>query len=115
MAESPRHSGPGMLLGSKLTHPDPHPMNNPPSSPPKTSSLIYRWLWILAIFLTLGGVAHAEIAEKVAARMQKSTVRVVILKGDKVMGHGSGFIISSQGHVATNCGRRRERRIERAV
>ena len=54
------------------------------------------------MILTLGGVAHAELAEKVAERMNKSTVRVVILKGDKVVGHGSGFIISSQGHVATN-------------
>ena len=54
------------------------------------------------MILTLAGVAHAELAEKVAERIKKSTVRVVILKGDKVVGHGSGFIISSQGHVATN-------------
>jgi len=47
-------------------------------------------------------VAHAELAEKVVERIKKSTVRVVILKDDKVVGHGSGFIISSQGHVATN-------------
>ena len=48
------------------------------------------------------GTAQAELAEKVAERIKKSTVRVVILKGDNVQGHGSGFIISSQGHVATN-------------
>jgi len=54
------------------------------------------------MFLVLCGSTRAELAEKVAARMEKSTVRVVIFKGDKVMGHGSGFIISSQGHVATN-------------
>lgn len=46
--------------------------------------------------------ARAELAEKVAERMKKSTVRVVILSGSEVKGHGSGFIISSNGHVATN-------------
>lgn len=46
--------------------------------------------------------ARAELAEKVAERMKKSTVRVVVLAGDEVKGHGSGFIISGQGHVATN-------------
>jgi hypothetical protein len=45
---------------------------------------------------------RAELAEEVAERMKKSTVRVVILSGDEVKGHGSGFIISSNGHVATN-------------
>jgi S1-C subfamily serine protease len=50
----------------------------------------------------LGGVVHAELAEKVAERLQKSTVRVVVLADNEVKGHGSGFIISNQGHVATN-------------
>jgi len=59
-------------------------------------------VWILALILTLCGVTHAEIAETVAERLRKSTVRVVIIKDGKVLGHGSGFIISSQGHVATN-------------
>ncbi len=63
-----------------------------------------RWTgaWIFAIALMLGVGAQAELAEKVAERMKKSTVRVVILAGDQVKGHGSGFIISSNGHVATN-------------
>lgn len=57
---------------------------------------------ICAMAWMLCGTARAELAEKVAERMKKSTVRVVIIKGDQPRGHGSGFIISSQGHVATN-------------
>ena len=58
------------------------------------------WIFVLALMLCVG--ARAELAEKVAERMKKSTVRIVILAGSEVKGHGSGFIISSNGHVATN-------------
>lgn len=57
---------------------------------------------ICAMAWMLCGTARAELAEKVAERMKKSTVRVVIIKDNKVQGHGSGFIISGLGHVATN-------------
>ena len=50
----------------------------------------------------ISGVARADTAEKVAEKMQKTTVRVVNYKGGRVSSSGSGFIISSQGHVATN-------------
>jgi hypothetical protein len=50
----------------------------------------------------LCGELQAEITEKVAEKIQKSTVRVVILAGEEVKGHGSGFIISNQGHIVTN-------------
>lgn len=58
--------------------------------------------WILTLTLALCGGAFAELAEKVAEEMKHSTVRVAILADGEVKGHGSGFIISSQGHVATN-------------
>jgi hypothetical protein len=46
--------------------------------------------------------AQADLAEAAAKRLEASTVRVVVLADDKVKGHGSGFIISDKGHVATN-------------
>jgi len=71
----------------------------------RISSAIHRRLgavWIFSLMLILCGGACAENAEKVAERIKKSTVRVVILAGGQLKGHGSGFIISSQGHVVTN-------------
>jgi S1-C subfamily serine protease len=59
-------------------------------------------VWIFFLALLFSGVAHAESAEDVAEHIKKSTVRVVSLVGGEPTGHGSGFIISSQGHVATN-------------
>ena len=58
--------------------------------------------WVIALTLAMCGSARAEFAEKAAERMKHSTVRVVILEGTEVKGHGTGFIISNQGHVATN-------------
>jgi S1-C subfamily serine protease len=75
-----------------------------PSSLRRSAHVHYRLLgvWIIALALLLSAGARAEFAEKVAERMKKSTVRVVIVAGDQVKGHGSGFIISKNGHVATN-------------
>jgi pSer/pThr/pTyr-binding forkhead associated (FHA) protein len=58
--------------------------------------------WIPVLTLMLCGGLQAEIPEKVAEQIKKSTVRVVILAGDEVKGHGTGFIVSKQGHVVTN-------------
>lgn len=44
----------------------------------------------------------AQFSEAVAEKIKKSTVRIAIIEGKKVTGHGSGFIISKEGHVATN-------------
>jgi hypothetical protein len=61
---------------------------------------------ILAAALGLIGLPNgslfAQSSEKVAEQIKKSTVRIAIMDGKEVKGHGSGFIISSQGHVATN-------------
>ena len=66
-------------------------------------ALQFRVAWLICtLILMISGVARADTAEKVAEKMQKATVRVVNLKGGRVNSHGSGFIISSQGHVATN-------------
>lgn len=62
--------------------------------------LIGFLIFILALFF--GGVVRAELSEKVAREIMKSTVRVVALDDDDDGGHGTGFIISSEGHVATN-------------
>ena len=78
-----------------------------------TSPLFPRWIispalqfrvaWLICtLILMISGVARADTAEKVAEKMQKTTVRVVNYKGGRVSSSGSGFIISSQGHVATN-------------
>jgi hypothetical protein len=59
---------------------------------------------VAALVLTslLNGSIFAQSTERVAEQIKKSTVRIAIMDGKKVQGHGSGFIISSQGHVATN-------------
>ena len=46
--------------------------------------------------------AMADDAEKAAKRIEKSTVRIVLLAGGELQGHGTGFILNKQGHVATN-------------
>lgn len=44
----------------------------------------------------------AETSEKVAAEIMKSTLRVVSFDRDNNMEFGTGFVISTNGHVATN-------------
>lgn len=58
--------------------------------------LICAMAWILC------GTACAELAENVAAKIVKSTVRILIFEGTEYRGHGTGFLISKSGHVATN-------------
>lgn len=57
-------------------------------------------LGVVLLFVTTA--ALADVSEKAAKRVKKSTVRVVILVGDEIKGHGSGFVISDKGHIATN-------------
>jgi len=61
---------------------------------------IGSWIFIFVLVLSVG--ARAERAEQVVREIMKSTVRVVALDGEGEGGHGTGFIISSDGHVATN-------------
>ena len=79
-----------------------------------TSPLFPRWIispalqvrvaWLSCTLIRMiSGVARADTAQKVAERIKKSAVRVMVLDKDgKTKGHGSGFIISKQGHIATN-------------
>jgi hypothetical protein len=55
-----------------------------------------------ALFLAIAGHSSAASSEDIAKEIQQCTVRVVIFGKDDIQGHGSGFFISSQGHVATN-------------
>ena len=83
----------------------------------KTMTAISRWMggvlgvlgvgrWVVAFglgFLLVGGVGQGMTPEEVAEEIKQCTVRVVTLdKENKILGHGSGFFISNQGHVATN-------------
>jgi hypothetical protein len=56
-------------------------------------------LWMIIFLLTS---VRAETAEKIAAEIMKSTVRVVTLSDTNQVGHGTGFMISDIGHIATN-------------
>jgi S1-C subfamily serine protease len=57
---------------------------------------------LLAASCALSCSLFAQSSERVAEQIKKSTVRIAIMDGKEVKGHGSGFIISSEGHIATN-------------
>jgi hypothetical protein len=62
-----------------------------------------RYLLSMMVFVFL--VPHdlrAESSEAIAELMKHSTVRVVIFADNELKGHGTGFIISDEGHVVTN-------------
>jgi S1-C subfamily serine protease len=57
---------------------------------------------ILTAAILFSPAARAEFSEEVVARISRATVRVVVLENGEPVGHGTGFFISRQGHVATN-------------
>lgn len=59
------------------------------------------FFFFMALCLSVNEVG-AQAFEKSVERTSKSTVRVVSLKDGELKGHGSGFIVSKQGHIATN-------------
>jgi hypothetical protein len=61
-----------------------------------------RILVFIGLCTGLVTCTQADVAEAAAKRLEASTVRVVVFVDDEVNGHGSGFIISNNGHVATN-------------
>lgn len=66
--------------------------------------ILHRLLAVLicSLALLLCGGADAQLSEKVAKEISKATVRIVALNDEGEGGHGTGFIISQEGHVATN-------------
>lgn len=80
-------------------------MNSPFASQRRLPVTFQRRLvgaWIFSLLLVFCGGARAELAEKVAERIKKSTVRVLTFAHGQPQCTGSGFIISKNGHVITN-------------
>ena len=57
---------------------------------------------IAGFVFCLSSSLFADSSERVAAEIMKSTVRVVTQGREGIMGHGTGFVISADGYVATN-------------
>ena len=71
------------------------------------SPLVYLRMSLVAVLTVCIGMFPSNLSaitsEKVAAEIMKSTVRVVTTdSGGTAQGHGTGFVISANGHVATN-------------
>lgn len=63
----------------------------------------YQFFLLIGLSVFLPVFISAQTSEVVAAKIMKSTVRVVTLgESNEVVGHGTGFIISDRGHIATN-------------
>lgn len=64
--------------------------------------LIYR-VFIAIFSLAFVSQSMASLDKDVVQRIKRSTVRIVEIVDDEITGkHGSGFIISKDGHIATN-------------
>lgn len=63
----------------------------------------YQLFLLIGLSVFLPVFISAKTSEEVAVKIMKSTVRVATLgKSSEVVGHGTGFIISDRGHIATN-------------
>lgn len=55
-------------------------------------------IWFLPVRIAEGALTSEEMESSLC----KATVRVVIFEGGNLQGHGTGFLISPEGHIATN-------------
>jgi len=68
----------------------------------KRSQRIGRWYLRLAVSMVAFLSASAFAADAPVDRMEASTVRVLVIKNDRVAGTGSGFIVGDGSYVVTN-------------
>lgn len=57
---------------------------------------------LIGLTICFTSLIRAENSQKIAAEIMKSTVRVVTIGQSNQVSHGTGFIISDRGHIATN-------------
>jgi len=81
-----------------------HPPSNPftPHAPCLRKRVRHAWI-VACLGIALGcGSARGDFQEKVVAAAKESTVLIITTSEGEALGVGSGFVLSREGHVATN-------------
>ncbi len=68
----------------------------------RNSSFFAKFFLLIRLTICFTSLIRAEYSQKIAAEIMKSTVRVVTIGESNQFSHGTGFIISNRGHIATN-------------